>query len=299
MDIPREPELQETAEGTTRSTVADHVEPGLLSPIGQQMETLTTQAEPVESVDASPAEASVAQAAAPQAQHAEVPFEVAPAVMEVTPVEVAPLVSEPAPPAMIAPPLVEPPSMEPPSIEPPALEPQPVETTAEVSDSDFEARVAAAMAAYNHAEAAPSGLVAEAPAPVAEAVPAGNAYTAQAFEVAQRAPSFEYHPAAREPEPTSVAHTPPAPAEIIAEPAASAPAVAAPPVSAPPQTEPVEAAPEVVHSALASGVEAAAVAAASEVGSDHHNIAQAIHRVMERLKPELVEEIMRELKPKK
>jgi CheY-like chemotaxis protein len=299
MDIPREPELQETAEGTTRSTVADHVEPGLLSPIGQQMETLTTQAEPVESVDASPAEASVAQAAAPQAQHAEVPFEVAPAVMEVTPLEVAPLVSEPAPPAMIAPPLVEPPSMEPPSIEPPALEPQPVETTAEVSDSDFEARVAAAMAAYNHAEAAPSGLVAEAPAPVAEAVPAGNAYTAQAFEVAQRAPSFEYHPAAREPEPTFVAHTPPAPAEIIAEPAASAPAVAAPPVSAPPQTEPVEAAPEVVHSALASGVEAAAVAAASEVGSDHHNIAQAIHRVMERLKPELVEEIMRELKPKK
>ena len=172
-----------------------------------------------------------------------------------------------------------------------------MEATAEVSDSDFEARVAAAMAAYNHAEAAPSDTVAEAPAPVAEAVPAGNAYTAQAFEVAQRAPSFEYHPAAREPEPTSVAHTPPAPAEIIAEPAA--PAATAPPVAAPLQAEPVEAAPKVVHSAIASGVEAAAVAAASEVGSDHHNIAQAIHRVMERLKPELVEEIMRELKPKK
>src|SRR5262249_10297347 len=39
MEIPREPELQETAEETTRSTVADHVEPGLLSTIGQQMET--------------------------------------------------------------------------------------------------------------------------------------------------------------------------------------------------------------------------------------------------------------------
>jgi CheY-like chemotaxis protein len=309
MDIPREPELQETAEETTRSTVADHVEPGLLSPIEQQMETLATQAEPVESVDASPAEASIAQAASPQAASlqtplAEVPFEVAPAVMEVTPVEVAPLESEPAPamiepPVMIEPPSVEPPSIEPPSIGTPAAEPQPVEATAEVSDSDFEARVAAAMAAYNHAEAAPSDTVAEAPAPVAEAVPAGNVYTAQAFEVAQRAPSFEYHPAAREPEPTSVAQTPPASAEIIAEPAAPAPAAATPPVTAPPQAEPVEAAPEVVHSAIASGVEAAAVAAASEVGSDHHNITQAIHRVMERLKPELVEEIMRELKPKK
>ena len=294
MEIPREPELQETAEETTRSTVADHVEPGLLSPIEQQMETLaTTQAEPVESANASSAETSIPQAAAPQAQHAEVPFEVAPAVMEVTPVETAPLVSEPAPPAMIAPPSVEPPSIELPAIEPPAAELQPVETAAEVSDSDFEARVAAAMAAYSHAEAAPSNPVAEAPAPVTEVVPAGNAYTAQAFEVAQRAPSFEYHPAAREPEPTSAAQTPPASAEMIAEPAAPAPA------AAPPQAEPVEAAPEVVHSVIASGVEAAAVAAASEVGSDHHNIAQAIHRVMERLKPELVEEIMRELKPKK
>lgn len=301
IDIPREPELQETAEETTRSTVADHVEPGLLSPIEQQMETLTTtQAEPVETTaEVSPAEVSIPQADAPQAQHAEVPFEVAPAVMEVTPVEAAPLVSEPAPPAMIEPPSVEPPSMEPPSIEPPAVERQPVEATAEVSDSDFEARVAAAMAAYNHAEAVPSNPVAEAPAPVAEVVPAGNAYTAQAFEVAQRAPSFEYHPAAREPEPTSVAQTPQAPAEIVAEPAAQAPSVATPPVATPPQAEPVEAAPEVVHSAIASDVEAAVVAAASEVGSDHHNIAQAIHRVMERLKPELVEEIMRELKPKK
>jgi CheY-like chemotaxis protein len=305
IEIAREPELQETAEETTRSTVADQVEPGLLSPIEQQMETLaTTQAEPVESsADASPAEASVSQAASLQASPAEVPFEVAPAVMEVTPlevtpVEVAPLESEPTPPAMIESPSVEALSVEPPSvelvsvepasvepltIESPAAEPEPVETTAEVSDSDFEARVAAAMAAYNHSEVAPPNTVAEAPAPVIEAAPASNAYTAQAFEVAQRAPSFEYHPAA------TAAQTLPAPAEIVAEPAAPAP----------PQPGPVETVPEVVHSAIATGVEAAAVAAASEIGSDHHNIAQAIHRVMERLKPELVEEIMRELKPKK
>jgi hypothetical protein len=55
----------------------------------------------------------------------------------------------------------------------------------------------------------------------------------------------------------------------------------------------------VVHNVVTAGVEAAAVAAATETGADHHNIAQAIHRVMERLKPELVEEIMRELRSKK
>jgi hypothetical protein len=54
-----------------------------------------------------------------------------------------------------------------------------------------------------------------------------------------------------------------------------------------------------VHEVVSAGVEAAAVAAATETGADHHNIAQAVHRVMERLKPELVEEIMRELRSKK
>jgi hypothetical protein len=58
-------------------------------------------------------------------------------------------------------------------------------------------------------------------------------------------------------------------------------------------------APASVHDAVTAEVEAAAVAAATETGADHHNIAQAVHRVMERLKPELVEEIMRELKSKK
>jgi len=44
----------------------------------------------------------------------------------------------------------------------------------------------------------------------------------------------------------------------------------------------------------------AAASVAAETGSDHHHtIAQAVHRVMERLKPELVEEIMKELKAKK
>jgi CheY-like chemotaxis protein len=255
IDIPKEPALQETAEETTRSTVADHVEPGLMSPM-QQMET------PAPEIAAS-ANTSAASA----------DFEVAPAVMEVSPVE-----SAPAPP---------------PAIEPPVSAP-PIAVAAEVTDSDFEARVAAAMAAYSHAEAAQAPApVATTPAPVAtEAAPAANSYTAQAFEVAAAAepvPSFEYHPAApaSAPEHAPAAQNASAPAEFIPEPA---------PV---PSTEPVAAEPEVVHSTIAAGMEEAATTAAHESGADHHNIAQAIHRVMERLKPELVEEIMRELKPKK
>ena len=54
-----------------------------------------------------------------------------------------------------------------------------------------------------------------------------------------------------------------------------------------------------VHDAVTAGLEAAAIAAAAETEADHHTITQAVHRVMERLKPELVEEIMRELKSKK
>ena len=95
-----------------------------------------------------------------------------------------------------------------------------------------------------------------------------------------------------------MAHAVPAPAGFIAEPmpVSPAPVLAA---SIPPAPKPVEAEPEVVQHAIATAVEAAAVAAEAETASDHYNIAQAIHRVMERLKPELVDEIMRELKSKK
>ena len=153
------------------------------------------------------------------------------------------------------------------------------------------------MAAYNNAEgvAAPASVTESSVAVAAEAAPADKAYTVQAFEVAhpvsEPAQSFEYHPSAGVSEPA--VHTAPEPAEFVAE-TSPVPLTAFP--SAP---EPVEAESAVVHNAIATGVEAAAVAAVAETGTDHHNIAQAIHRVMERLKPELVEEIMRELKPKK
>lgn len=272
IDIPKEPALQETAEETTRNTVVDHVEPGLMSPM-QQMETVAQPEVPASADTNSNAD-----------------FEVAPAVMEVVPVESEPVpqtIEPPAPEPIVSAPVAAEPSVS------AAVEP----SAAEVSDSDFEARVAAAMAAYNHAETAHTptpAAVAAPPAPVsADPAPAPHTYTPQAFEVAAVAepvPSFEYHPSAPAPavpEHVPAAQNPSAPAEFIPgpQPVASA--------------EPATPEPEAAHSAISAGVEEAAVSVAAETGADHHTIAQAIHRVMERLKPELVEEIMRELKPKK
>ena len=230
IEIPREPELQETADETTRATVADRVEPGLLN----TLESLPEAARKAVAEE----QASSFNSSSPAAEEAP----------SLATIEVAPAQSE-------VPPL-------------PAIR-----ATGEVSDADFEARVAAAMAAYSHATspvevhesavAAPVEIQPEAPVetvPVAEATP-----------VEEAVPSFEYRPPVR-----------------IAEPVEMAPET----VSASAH----EAAPHEVHEAVTSGVEAAA---ATETGTDHHNIAQAVHRVMERLKPELVEEIMRELRQKK
>lgn len=241
MEIPREPALQERAEETTRNTVADRVEPGLLSTIGQQLEA-SAPAQP------EPAAPSAEQNSA--GAHSE---------------------SAPAPAESYSPPL-------------PAID-----ATSEVSDSDFEARVAAAMAAYNHASEPAPAMAAEGRAVAAAVEHAANVYPAQASAApqpaAEPAPSFEYHPPVRVPEPEPAAHAAPALAEVAAEPA--------------PAPEPVTKTPVDVHDAITASVQEAAVAAAAETGAEHHNIAQAIHRVMERLKPELVDEIMRELKSKK
>jgi hypothetical protein len=159
------------------------------------------------------------------------------------------------------------------------------------------------MAAYNHAEAVPApaaaieSAVTESPVTVAVEAASANIHAPEAFEVAhansEPAPSFEYHPSAQTFAPAPVAHIAPAPTEFVAEPA-PVPQISAPPAFVPAKLESTE--PEIVHNALTNGVEVAAVAG---TGADHHNIAQAIHRVMERLKPELVDEIMRELNSKK
>jgi CheY-like chemotaxis protein len=200
VEIPREPALQETAEEATRNTVADQVEPGLMTAIEQPAEAAHAVASPAEE----------AQDAAPVA-------------------------------------------------------------AAEVSDADFEARVAAAMAAYNHGtEAEPAHAQAvEEPEPAAETHEVAAEHAAAA-----EIPSFEYQPAA--------GHAQSA-AEIV------------------PDKVAVEANADhaVVETGAESAIPEAAAAAAADSGADHHTIAQAIHRVMERLKPELVEEIMKELRAKK
>ncbi len=252
LEIPREPALQETAEETTRSTVADQVEPGLMSTLSQEMGT--GEARETESPTAWPPQVASAPA-----------NEAAPARMEA-------------------------------ASEDRYSSPQPtVDATPEVSDADFEARVAAAMAAYSHTAepATPPQSASEPAASVsAEAATASPVYSAQAVAVrepvAEPAPSFEYHPPVRVPE------------AAIAEPVAVAPPeVTAEPVPAASASAPVVPEPEEVHSVVTAGLEAAAVAAAAETGAEHHTIAQAVHRVMERLKPELVDEILREIRAKK
>src|ERR1051326_8801835 len=192
LEIPREPALQETAEETTRNTVADRLEPGLMSTIGEEAEI--RPAEVLEEPAVAPAEAS-AEGTSLQA---------------------------------------------------------PLETVSEVSDADFEARVAAAMAAYNHAsenEGAHAQTVEE-PASAPETYE-GSAEQGAPTEVQ----SFEYQPPAGHAQSatTEVVHEEPAPAE---EPAAS----------------------------VEAEIPEAAAAAAADSGADHHTIANAIHRVMERLK---------------
>lgn len=260
LEIPREPALQETAEETTRSTKATQIEPGLMSTIGQQVEAFPTRAkETAVPPPPPPVETSAAAASAPLASY-----------------------SVPAPT---------------PASEPPT----------EVTDSDFEARVAAAMAAYNQAsetETKPPS-VAELGQVIADharaiavpEVPEVHAVEAQPEEppaVLEQVPSFEYQPPVRAAEPAPVVS--PATAS-----AGNAYEHTAPPIEAPaPPSSPMSVDPAAVAASVEAAMPEAAASVAAETGEDHHHtIAAAVHRVMERLKPELVEEIMKELKSKK
>ena len=287
VEIPREPALQETAEETTRSTVADHVEPGLMSTLSQAMGT--GQARETESPNAWPP--LVSSAPANEAAAAWPPLVASAPANEAAPAAWPPPVP-PAPAVETAPDRYSSPL-------------PPAETTPEVSDADFEARVAAAMAAYsNAAEPTETHQAVSEPAVSVSAEPvsaervseetrsASAVYSAQAVAApepaAEPAPSFEYHPPVRVPE------------TAVAEPVAVAPPeVTAEPVRAASASKPVIPEPEEVHSVVTAGLEAAAVAAAAETGAEHHTIAQAVHRVMDRLKPEIVEEILREIRSKK
>lgn len=308
IEIPREPELQETAAEATRKTIADSIEPGLMT-TRHEFERETSAAE-MEAAELAPVEGHFTPAG-----FQDIPADIAshlppPAVMEAAP--------NPASPKEAS--LAGPPT-----------------------DADFEARVAAAMAGYNHAQDAAPSL---SQAPVAgPASTSGDSYGPPAFApttaaedietgAGQPAPAFEHYPPvslapeapASEP-PDVVPAAAPVETDVAASapvfeyrppvrpmsgvvPAAAAPAVeAVPTAKTPVRTQPAPSEPPAAprlatrdnRDARAASIEAVlpAVAAAAETGADHHTIAQAVHRVMERLKPELVEEILRELNSKK
>jgi CheY-like chemotaxis protein len=257
LEIPREPALQETAEEATRSTKAEHIEPGLMSTIGQQVEAFSAGAPEAPVSAAPPVDANPVSESAPQASDTS-------------------------------------------ATTTPANEP-----AAEVSDSDFEARVAAALSAYNKATEAETTHAASSAPVIGDHVPplatpdAAETHAVepppeQAYAAAAPIPSFEYQP--------PVDYHPPVRAIEPAPSAGNAYEHVAPPVEIPPQPSPASL--SVDSAAVAASVDAAipeaAASVAAETGAEHHHtIAQAVHRVMERLKPELVEEIMKELRSKK
>jgi hypothetical protein len=195
----------------------------------------------------------------------------------------------------------------------PVSDPEPVER--KIAESDFEARVAAAMAAYNsaatlHEDKNNSTHAGGMPVIEERQVPARSASEFLEASPVKLAPETE-------PLESSIAvaatgsFAPRAervseePAPITDPPAPTAAPVALQPESRsgnPPAVE-SEGNSAGSHDAVRARVEAvlpaAMAAAGAETGTDHHSIAQAVHRVMERLKPELVEEIVRELKAKK
>jgi CheY-like chemotaxis protein len=151
-------------------------------------------------------------------------------------------------------------------------------TVSAPAEDDFEARVAAVMASYELSVAkAMEAAPAEAPAAVEEphAVAQASAEQPSSFEyrppVSYSDPVQEPVTATSEP-PTAQAETPGPVVEIPAQASSSKEAVAAEPES---------------------------TQEAAKAAADSDSIAQAVHRVMERLKPEMISEIIRELNAKK
>jgi hypothetical protein len=279
IEIPREAGLQESAEETTRNTVADHRDPDLV-PTAHHIPA------PVAQEAAEPSHAAV-----------EMPVVV---VQESSVAVESPVEPE----AQVVPEQTE------------ASAPEPQQPS--LSEADFEARVAAAMAAYGQAAESRDTLTHEAvvqeapvssPASVEEYHPvspvnvepeethsiAAEAQTQSAMEDSQPAPGME-----------SIAQEVEAPAEpSVSNPVAEIPAEPAPVAHAAVAGVNHETVMANVEEELPSTLEAAtqeihaAMQSTNNSGHEHETIAQAVHRVMERMKENLVEEIVRELKAKK
>jgi CheY-like chemotaxis protein len=264
IDVAREPELQESAEEITRSTVADAREADLV-PTSHAAHDATSAAPEQAAVHTNVAEMAV-----------EAPADVDPSNSAVEPAMI-----ESQSPDMA----VEASAMETHEVqEPTAAVPGILSPT--LTNDDFEARVAAAMAAYTHAQPASpaqSGAsvnknsLSEMPASAASASAPAIEELAVSTPVihATHAADIEHGPEAASSAPAHIQ------AEAHSEVAATAEAV----------TARVEAELPAAISAVAEATEAS--------GTEHHHIAQVVHRVMERMKGDLVEEIVRELKSKK
>jgi len=345
IDIPREPALLESAEEATRNTVADVKEPGLIptlqeaapEPVVQELATRESTIQEI-TVQESIIHESIVDESVEYFPSAETsvmpePAEVAPVV---APIEVEARAESSAAQEMeVSEVPAEIPVEAPPSDD--LSRPPAIEVIDEGNDFDFEARVAAAMAAYNQAPATDGPTALEPPlelepppeedqpAIAAEHVPA-RAYDRPAEPVAEAShyyrepeppPSFEYYPPIRVPEVARAIESP-VMEPVAMESSAPGPYSSVEPVppeemtwaasssfSTPPEPEPVEVPQPSAHhnAAVSAGLEAAlptvVASAAEQTGTDHEMIAQVVSRVMDRLKPTLVEEILRELKSNK
>src|SRR5258708_4325544 len=199
VDIPREPALQETAAETTRNTVAESTEPGLM-PTMQQDVTQQDPA-PVPAADTDVSEPAPAESQYASAYTQDAPANIAPE----TPVET------------------------------PAQAPRDQEEStgrlgaglATVSDSDFESRVAAAIAAYTQATSSEPSEEPATEIPAAalehastmaspdadgqlaatETAPADPFDSGVQISSEAAAPSFEYYPPVGAPHPAQASET--------------------------------------------------------------------------------------------
>jgi CheY-like chemotaxis protein len=263
IEVPREAGLQESAHEATRNTVADHRDPDLV---------------PTAHHIAPPHVVDVATATAPGLEGL------------VTTVDNNSTISEMAP-------------------EPAEAPDSPAHPSApSLSEADFEARVAAALAAYGQpTEAAQTGpaphqhsAVQYGPADETQPIEVMDDATLEAAARAMEAPNSELAPEAHQ----QLAEA--NPVERVEPPSAAG---LGPSFSAQPETiqdETQDAAAGVSHEEIAARVEQELPNAAEAIAqqaqgaeAEHDTIAQAVHRVMERMKENLVEEIVRELKIKR
>jgi CheY-like chemotaxis protein len=268
IDVAREPELQESAEEITRSTVAD----------AREADLVPTSHAAHDASSAAPVQAAVHTNVTEMA--VEAPADLGSSNPAVEP----PRIESQSPEMAVEAPGTETHEAQ----EPTAAAPAPI-LSPTLTNDDFEARVAAAMAAYSHAQPASLGQsgVSVNKNGLSE-MPASAAASASAPAIEELAVT------------TPVIHgTQAADIEHVPEAASSAPAhieaEAHSEVAATATTETVMAR---VEAELPAALSAAAEAAEA-TGGEHYHIAQVVHRVMERMKGDLVEEIVRELKSKK